>query len=241
MHKTSTKILSIIPARSGSTRVKRKNLKNLGGLPLIYYTIKASLKSNVNRTIVSTDDTNIAKIAKKFGAEVSFLRPKKYATTKSTSLSVVLHCLSFLKKQENYFPDYVVYLQPTSPFRTFQDVNRGLKKILNSRYNSVVGLSKINQHPYWMFKKTKHDRINPFLKIKKRSERSQDLEKLYYINGSLAITRAKFFQTSSGKRYILDLQSIIGLVMDPIHSFDTDTEMDFKIAECLFKNKFKKN
>jgi|SRR3990172_2796625 len=236
MHKTSSKILSIIPARSGSTRVKNKNLRKLGGLPLIYYTIKASLKSNVTRTIVSTDDKNIAKIARKFGAEVPFLRPKKFATPKSSSIAVVLHCLKFLKEKENYAPDYVVYLQPTSPFRSFYDINRGLRKILNSKYNSLVGLSEINQHPYWMFKKNKHGKIDPFLKIKKRPERSQDLIKLYHINGSLAITRANFFQTVSGKQYILDLKSTIGLEMDPIHSFDIDTEIDFKMAESFLKN-----
>ena len=99
MPKQMPEILSIIPARSGSTEVKNKNIRLLGGKPLLCYSIQASIDSVVTRTVVSTDDIKIGKIAKKYGAEIPFLRPKKFSTSKSTSTSVILHCLNFLKKK----------------------------------------------------------------------------------------------------------------------------------------------
>ena len=97
-------ILAIIPARSGSSEIKNKNIRIIGGKPLLYYTIKASRNSKVTRTIVSTDSPKIAKLAKKYAAEVPFIRPKKFASSFSTAFSVIRHCLEYLETNENYFP-----------------------------------------------------------------------------------------------------------------------------------------
>ena len=233
MQKQPLNLLSIIPARSGSTEVKNKNIRSLGGKPLLYYTIKESLRSNVSRTIVSTDDVKIANMAKKFGAEVPFLRPKKFATSTSPSILTVLHCLSYLRKKESYMADYVIFLQPTSPFRKFTDINNGLDKILRQNVTSLVGVVEVTQHPFWMFEKNRNDRLVEFSKVKNKPLRRQDLSKLYYINDALFITKGEYFEKVSYTDPLFDIHDLIGLEMNHLNSFDINTEMDFHLAEIL--------
>lgn len=235
MPKQQLNLLSIIPARSGSTQVKNKNIRSLGGKPLLYYTVKESLKSKVTRTIVSTDDAHIATLAKKFGAEVPFLRPKKYANSISTSISVILHCLDYLRKKENYVADYVIFLQPTSPFRKFTDINNGLDKILENDVSSLVGIVEVTQHPEWMFKKNNDNRLTEFLKLKNKPLRRQDLSKLYYINDALFITKGTYYDKASKYNPVFDIHDLIGLEMSSLNSFDINTEMDFELAKMIFK------
>ncbi|MEX0764801.1 MAG: acylneuraminate cytidylyltransferase family protein [Nitrosopumilaceae archaeon] len=235
MGRSDYNIISIIPARSGSTRVKDKNIRLLGGRPLISYTIKSSLKSEVSRTIVSTDDNRIANIARREGAEVPFLRPKKISTSKTSAFPVVLHCLEYLKRSENYFADYVVYLQPTSPFRNSKDINLGLERIISSDSTSLTSISSVYQHPLWMFKKDSKHRLIPFLRNKNKPERSQDLPALYYVNGALTITKGNYFKSKRQNKYIIDFNDVAGLELDPVHALDIDTEIDLEIAQCLVK------
>ena len=110
------KILAIIPARSGSKRIKHKNIRNFKGKPLLAHSILHSIRSKfIQRTVVSTDSSKYAKIAIKYGAEVPFLRPKNISQDKSTDLQCFSHCLNFLKKKENYIPDLIVHLRPSYP------------------------------------------------------------------------------------------------------------------------------
>jgi len=229
----SKKIISIIPARSGSSKVKNKNIRKLSGKPLIYYTIKASLNSKVSRTILSTDSPKIAKLAARFGAEVPFLRPKKYALKKSPSMAVILHCLDYLKKHEQYVPDYVVFLQPTSPFRTSGDIDNGINEILRRKTNSLIGLVEATQHPLWMFKKTRNNRLIAFQKNSNKPLRRQKLPKLYHINDALYISKRQYFDTASIHKPVIDLNDLTGLEMDPLNSLDINTNLDFEIAKKL--------
>ncbi len=113
------KILAIIPARGGSKGLKNKNILPLLGHPLIAYSIKASLDSKrINRVIVSTDSKEIAVVAKQYGAEVPFMRPAEIAQDMSTDMEMFLHALGWLKKNEDYVPDIIVHLRPTSPVRS---------------------------------------------------------------------------------------------------------------------------
>lgn len=229
-------ILAIIPARLGSSEVKNKNIRILCGKPLLYYSIKASLDSLTTRTIVSTDSVKIKKIAQKFGAEVPFLRPKKFASNFSTAFSVIRHCLEYLETNEDYFPHYVAYLQPTSPFRKASDIDKGIKKIMKSNTTSLLGVTDVtNTHPYWTFRMNKDERLSEFIKIKNKPERRQDLPKLYRINTALYITRAKFFKNKPLNHLIFDINNSIGLKMNNLNSYDVNTEMDFKIAEFFCK------
>ena len=126
------KILGIIGIRSGSTGIKDKNIKLLNGKPLVYWIIKAAKKSKlINRIIVSTDSPKYAKIVKKFGAEVPFIRPKKFAKKNSPDIDYVKHVLIWLKEKENYEADIFVRLMATSPLQRYKDIDCIIKHLKN--------------------------------------------------------------------------------------------------------------
>ncbi len=126
-----TDILAIIPARGGSKGIPRKNIRNFVGYPLIAYSIAASLQSElVTRTIVSTDDEEIAAVAREYGAETPFLRPAVFAEDNTTDLPVFEHALNWLVENEDYHPDVVVQLRPTSPIRPPGCVDDAVKILL---------------------------------------------------------------------------------------------------------------
>ena len=133
------KIISIIPARSGSKRVKNKNIRKLMGLPLLAHTIIHSLNSKlISRTIVSTDSKKYARIAKKHGAEVPFLRPDDISGDRSTDLECFQHCVNFLKKKENYTPDIIVHLRVTYPIRENDIIDNCIKLFLKKKKLSLA-------------------------------------------------------------------------------------------------------
>ena len=228
--------LGIIPARGESKGIPRKNIKPLGGRPLIFYTIKAALKSKLSRVIVSTDDREIAKIAKNYNAEVPFLRPKKLANDKATAISVVMHALNYLEKEENYYPNIIAYLQPTSPFRTSKHINLALKLLLKSDCDSVIGVCKVEHHPYFMYKKNKEGKLEEIIKIKNKPERRQDLPIFYRINDALTITRREYFTKGSENSFVFNPRNMKGLMMDKVSSIDINDEFDFKLAEFIISS-----
>ena len=129
--KKSLKILAVIPARKGSKGIPGKNMTKILGKPLIYFTIKNAKKSKyITSIIVSTDCEKIAKISKKMGAEVPFLRPNKLATDKSQTFPVIKHAIKQIEKIKNFKFDYIILLQPTCPLRSFKDINFSLKKLI---------------------------------------------------------------------------------------------------------------
>src|SRR3989344_5310224 len=139
-----TKILGLITARGGSKSIPKKNIKFLCGKLLIAYTIDEAKKSGVfDRIILSTDDKEIADVGRKFGVEVPFMRPKKLAKDKTPTLPVLIHAISWLRENENYFPDYIMLLQPTSPFRNSDHIREAKELIEKSGADSVVGVGKI--------------------------------------------------------------------------------------------------
>ena len=142
-------IISIIPARGGSKGIPKKNIVLLAGKPLIAYSIGQSLQCrHIKRTIVSTDDPEIAEIAREYGAEVPFIRPKELAKDDTPDLPVFLHALDWLEKQESYLPDLIVHLRPTSPLREVKHIEEAIEKLLAVwRYNSFRGLHLSFEHP----------------------------------------------------------------------------------------------
>ena len=145
----SLKILAVLGARSGSKGLKNKNIKILNKIPLFAHIILKAKKSKlINRMIVSTDSNNYAKIAKKYGAEVPFLRPKNFSGDKSDELDFIKHLLNYLQKEENYYPDIIVRLLATTPFQTTQDIDNSISSLMkNSNADSCSVISKANQHP----------------------------------------------------------------------------------------------
>ena len=129
--KKNKKIIAIIPARGGSKSIPKKNIIDLGGFPLIAYSIVAAKMSKlISRVIVSTDSKEIAEISKKYGAEVPFLRPAEFATDTSGDFEVFKHAMDWMKQNEGYLPEYWVHLRPTTPLRDPELVDKGIEEIL---------------------------------------------------------------------------------------------------------------
>ena len=143
------KILAIIPARLNSKSIKNKNISPYKGKPLIYYSIKTALKSKlIDKVIVSTDSKKYQKISKSFGAEAPFLRPKRFSTDTALDYNYILHATKFMIKN-NYHPDLVVLLRPTTPNRETNIVDKGIRFFIKSykSYDSMRSVSEFNQPP----------------------------------------------------------------------------------------------
>jgi CMP-N,N'-diacetyllegionaminic acid synthase len=149
------KIVALIPARGGSKSIPKKNIVNLKGFPLIAYSVAAALLSkHISRIIVSTDSKEIAEIAKSYGAEVPFLRPVELSTDTAIDLDVVKHTLRWLKENENYEPEYLVYLRPTTPLRDPDLIDKAIEDFLCHREaDSLRSGHEIRESPYKLFGK----------------------------------------------------------------------------------------
>jgi N-acylneuraminate cytidylyltransferase len=188
------KILGLIPARGGSKGIPRKNIKPLGGKPLIAYSIEAGLKSRyLDKVLVSTDDEEIAQVARQYGADVPFIRPAELARDDTPTLPVIQHALRFLAdKGETY--DAVCLLQPSSPFRTPAFIDAAIEKYVRSGADSLVTVRRVPHHfnPHWIFEPGK----DGFLHIatgesnKNIIPRRQELPPAYYRDGSIYISDA---------------------------------------------------
>ncbi len=226
------KIIAIIPARGGSKRVPRKNIKPLAGKPLIFYAINAALKSKyLDRVIVSTDDRKIAKVAEKFGAEIPFLRPKELATDRAKSIDVLKHAVRFLEEKENYKADIIVLVQPTTPLVLPEDIDKTIEKLIKARANSCVTMAEIGERPEWMYKIGKNGKAKLFWEQKIQKTRSQDLPKIFRLNGAVYAVKRDVLMK---KNKILDNKNLTAIIMPRDRSIDIDEPVDFKIAEAIF-------
>jgi len=219
-------IISIIPARGGSKRIPKKNIKLLAGRPLIAYTIKASLGSKlISNTIVSTDDEEIADIAKKNGAEV-IMRPKELAKDDSPTEQAMIHVIELLQKQ-GYKVDYVVLLQPTSPLRGTDIIDKGINLVLESDIDSVLSVCEIQNYyltGYFAedYYKIEYDK-RPF---------SHAMPKKYRENGAMYITKKDILIKNKNRLG----GKIKAIVMNEIDSIDVDNEEDFRLVEKIISN-----
>lgn len=222
------KVLGVIPARCGSKGIPRKNIKDLAGKPLIYYTIKAALSSrSLNRTLVSTDSSEIADIAEAYGAEVLFLRPAELAQDDTPRLPVVRHAVRYLEQTEGYKADIIVTLQPTSPLRRSEHIDAAVEMLASTEADSVVSVCKAEHSPYWMRRVVEGGRLIPILPESEQYTRRQDLPVAYRINGAVyAETYSAVFDET--KRAKTDIRA---LVMEKQDSIDIDEESDFRVAE----------
>lgn len=217
-------ILAIIPARGGSKGVLKKNIKPLAGKPLIAWTIEEAKKSKyIDRFILSSDDQEIIAIAKQWGCEVPFVRPKELAEDTTPGIQPVLHAMQF-------FPDYeyILLLQPTSPLRTHEDIDSCIEYLMENNSESCVSVVEVDKPPYWMYTLDKQSLLHPFVEGVTIARR-QDAKKIYVFNGAIYIAKRNFLL----KHETFVTAQTIGFVMDKEHSFDIDTELDFKICECL--------
>ena len=222
-------LIGLIPARGGSKGIPRKNIRNFCGKPLIYWTIKTAIEANCfDRLIVSTDDQEIAKIAKISGAEVPFMRPKHLSNDEASGFSVLNHLLENIPEAET-----ILTLQPTSPLRRVEDIKGILNFFKSSNTESVVSLTTANKHPSWMFNITSTNKMFPITNEEIPSCR-QKLNNVYVLNGSLYLGTRNFYI----KEKKMLTQNTLGYIMPKEISIDIDDEIDWEIAENIFKRGF---
>lgn len=230
-------ILAIIPARKGSKGIKNKNIVPLCGHPLIAYSIAAANNSNnITRVICSTNSKNISKIAKKYGAEVPFLRPEELSGDSSSDYSVFRHTLDWLDKNENYVPDIVVHLRPTSPLRNLEMINKGIKILKkHKKIDSVRSVAIPLTTPFKMWKKKNNGQLKPLLKFRGVSEpfntARQLLPEIWAQTGTLDIIRANTIL----KQKSMTGKIIFPLEIDPEYYVDIDNKFSLILAEIMMK------
>ena len=208
----------------------------LNGLPLIAYTIEAAKKSKyINRIVVSTDSEEIADIAKQFDAEVPFLRPSGISKVDSTEMQFFNHALDWFVKNENYIPDLIVLLYPTSPFRKAESIDKAIEEMLkNPEADSLRSIRLCSEHPYkmWVIEK---GYLKPFMREKNMNIHTfsyQLLPTVYIQNASIYITKPSTIKNKKSPTGDI----IIPFIMDEIESIDINSPPDFAFAEMTLKN-----
>jgi CMP-N,N'-diacetyllegionaminic acid synthase len=218
-------VLALIPARGGSKGVPGKNVRPVGGRPLIAWTIVAAKASRyVDRTVLSSDDQSIIDAARSFGCDVPFTRPAELATDEADSMSVVRHAMTVLP--ERY--DYLVLLQPTSPMRLAQDIDRAIERCVNSGAPACVSVCEPDKSPYWMFRAGKGDVLEPLLAAE-IPDRRQQAPAVLALNGAVYVARTDHL--AGGGTFLAP--GTVGYVMPKERSFDIDTELDLRIVDFL--------
>ena len=226
------KILAVIPARGGSKRLPMKNIKLLGGQPLISWSIETALGvPEINSVLVSTDDPKIAAVAKKNGAYVPWLRPKELATDQSSSVDVVLHALDWFESCHGLV-DGVLLLQPTSPFRTIETIRTGIELFKESGFKSILGVTESSHNQYYSYTK-QSDYLFPVKCDYERDNNLQDSHMTYKINGVLYLISPQELRI---KHSFVTTATIPLIVNSDMESIDIDTPWDFQVAELIYQN-----
>ncbi|OGY65327.1 MAG: hypothetical protein A3A16_02675 [Candidatus Harrisonbacteria bacterium RIFCSPLOWO2_01_FULL_44_18] len=238
------RVLAIVPARGGSKGIPRKNIRPLLGKPLIAWTIEEAKKSRLlNRIIVSTDDSEIAEVAKQYGAEAPFLRPPEISHDFSTDVEFLVHTLDWLKENEDYEPDIILRLPPTSPLRAAAHINEGIQKLLDTPdADAVRPICEAPKHPYKLWKISDDQRfLEPFLPKsftgfdEPHNLPRQLFPKVYIHTGAMDVMRLRTIKeqkSTSGKK-------LAYFFMDPADSINIDSPIDFEMAEFFLKKRLK--
>lgn len=230
-------IVAIIPARGGSKGIPRKNLVEIMGRPLIAHSIIHALESKlINRVIVSTEDEEIAKVSKQYGAEIPTMRPNELAEDHVLDLPVYEHMLRYLKDSENYIADIVVHLRPTAPYRKAEWIDESIQILIDNKdADSVRSVSEPLQHPYRTFTIEdaylspimKHEHSEPYLL------RRQDLPKMYFYNCVIDITRP----STIFDKHSMTGDKMLPYIMNSDDVIDIDTKLDLEFARFFMERR----
>lgn len=220
--------LAVIPARGGSKSIPRKNIKELAGKPLIAWTIEEAKKSKfIDRIILSSEDAEIIEVAKQYGCDVPFTRPVNLAQDETPGIAPVLHAM-----KECPGHDFVVLLQPTSPLRTVDDIDRAIETLFEKEADFCVSVTESEQSPYWMYNLDVNGTMNPVVKQENFALLRQDLPKVYSLNGAVYVANTE--QLKVTKSFLTD--DTVGYVMPKVRSFDIDTEEDLILCQQMLRN-----
>lgn len=221
-------VLGIIPARGGSKGVPQKNLRHLAGKPLVAWTIEEATKSKyVDRIILSSENQEVIKIAREWGCEVPFIRPRELASDDTPGIEPVIHAIGTIP--EKY--DYVCLLQPTSPLREAVDIDSCIENCVLNDAPSCVSVVEAAEHPYWMYRISPRQALVSLFPDRNVTRR-QDLPKVYALNGAVYVAKTEIILEE--KTFLSE--GTIGYVMKRGNSLDIDEEIDFVLAELLLKD-----
>jgi CMP-N-acetylneuraminic acid synthetase len=232
------KILAVIPARGGSKGLPRKNIRPICGTPLIAYSIETALAARhlFHRVIVSTDDEEIASVARRYGAEVPFLRPAELGGDEVPMVPVLRHALQFIEQQDGIRLDWVCLLQPTDPFRTVEDIEAAIALARQGDCDSVISVVQVfSVHPILM-KRIENGRLKHYCIEEKEGTRRQDFQPPAYMrNGAIYLTR---------RDVLMEHDSVWGEIIRPYimpeeRSVGVDSELDLKLVEILMEERLK--
>jgi len=221
--------LAVIPARGGSKRLPRKNVLDLAGKPLIGWSIEAAKESKyIDSVVVSSEDDEILSVAKSYAVE-SINRPEELASDTATTMDALVHVIENIK--ERY--DYIVLLQPTSPLRDTNDIDKAIEYLFEKEANSIVSVCEMEHSPLWANTLPNDKNMHDFLQNKVLNKRSQELEQYYRLNGALYICKTEAL-LRQGSFFLKE--KLFAYEMPQEKSIDIDTKLDFLIAEILLKN-----
>jgi N-acylneuraminate cytidylyltransferase len=229
-----TEVLALIPARGGSKSIPRKNIKSFAGYPLIAFSIAAALASEtVTRVIVSTDDAEIAEISRRYGAETPFLRPDEHARDQTPDLPVFQHALAWLAEEQDYHPEIVVQLRPTSPFRRVLHIDRAVSRLIeHPEADAVRTVCVPFQNPYKMWRIDPEGYMRPLMETEFEEPYNMPRQALPDVYWQTGYVDAAWADTITQKESMTgDL--ILPLIIDPSEWVDIDSPADWQRAERL--------
>jgi CMP-N,N'-diacetyllegionaminic acid synthase len=231
MLKNKQKLIAIIPARSGSKGLQDKNIRLLNGKPLLAHSVFTAKESGIfDEIFVSTDSLRYADIAKKYGASVPFLRDRDLATDTASSWDVVKDTLLHYENNGICF-DIVVMLQPTSPLRIADDISNAYALYHKKNANAIVSVCEVDHHPLWSNTLPVDYSLVSFIHKDIRNKPRQLLEKYYRLNGAIYMVKTSYLMEYNDIYY----SNCYAYMMPKDRSIDIDDEVDFEIAEMLFK------
>lgn len=252
----SDTVLAVIPARGGSKRIPRKNLKEVAGKPLVAHAVEqAEQAETLDEVVVSTDDDEIERVAREYGGTVPFERPAELATDTAPSAAAVEHALSWYEREEGQTFDVVAKIQVTSPLRTAEDIDGAIERLRATSGESVVSISEWRTPPVWAVYEGKDEgekdregkdeeegdgeeekdgkTLQPFFEgylwTDERVPRSQDVPDLFYPNGAVFAAKVSAFRRAEG----FYTEETVGYEMAPEHSIDIDEPFDLRLARAL--------
>jgi len=232
------KYIALICARGGSKGLPGKNIKLLNGIPLIGWSIKAALQTErISRVIVSTDSLDIAKVAKEYGAEVPFIRPKELAEDNSSEWLVWRHALDYLAKNSKDTIDGLVSLPPTAPLRAIDDIDKCLDEFEKGSVDIVITVTDAHRSPYFNMVVMNNSYASLVITPDSPIIRRQDSPNVYDVTTVAYVANPSFICEKDG----IFEGRVRSIYVPPERSIDIDTQLDFKIAECLINNKKNEN
>ncbi len=234
-----SQVLTLIPARGGSKSIPRKNIRPFAGHPLIAYSIAAGLcAETVTRVIVSTDDDEIAAVARRYGAETPFLRPDEYSQDNTPDLPVFQHALNWLEEHDGYRPEIVVHLRPTSPFRRVSHIDEAVYRLMaRPEADAVRTVCVPFQNPFKMWRIEPDGFMRPLgvelgISHEPYNQPRQMLPEVYWQTGYVDVAWSDTIlvkDSMTGER-------ILPLIIDPSQWIDIDSADDWRRAERLLES-----